>query len=228
MKNYRVVLLFVISISLLLYGCGKPPSPIDMIRTALRGVSTFSIILDDMKEDGNFFKTYYHKYQVVSDDTKTTTDWQEVSKDYFQQYLPFLGMTIWTKQDGKEGTSIGPPGYEYVGNSRYGRWETHSSGRSFWVFYGQYRLLSDLLGPGPIYARGYNRYQGYRSQGRPYYGPNKEYGTNGSLTRQQKPNFYSRRMSTSLTQKASFSNRVNNRIGRTRANVRGRSARVGK
>ena len=63
MKNYRVVLLFVISISLLLYGCGKPPSPIDMIRTALKGVSTFSIILDDMKEDGNFFKTYYHKYQ---------------------------------------------------------------------------------------------------------------------------------------------------------------------
>ncbi len=40
-----------------------------------------------------------------------------------------------------------------VGNPSYGRWSSGSGGRSFWVFYGQYRLFSDLF-RGPGYHRG--------------------------------------------------------------------------
>jgi hypothetical protein len=214
---------------LIVSGCGgAPPSPLDEIGKALGDVPTYSVVLDDMKEEGSFSKSYYHKYRVVTEDGSRDTDWLVVSKEDYQRYLPFLGMTVYAKKDGKVSETAGPPGYEYVGDPRYGKWQSDSSGRSFWVFYGQYRLLSDLLSPRPIYRNDYRTYTGYRSQGRPYYGPNKEYGTSGSYTKQKKPNFYSRRMSREATKKASFSNRVNKRVGRTRSSYRGRGGRAGK
>lgn len=228
MSKYRFIAVAAILATLFLYGCGRPRSPLDEIRAALRGVPTYSVVLDDMKEEGNFFKDYYHKYRIIMEDGKRETGWLEVAEDYFRRYLPFLGMTIWVKKDGKEAEAVGPPGYEYVGHSRYGRWDADSSGRSFWVFYGQYRLMSDLLGRGPIYRDHYTTYTTHRSRNRPYYGPNKEYGTNGSLTKRQKPNFYSRRMSRETAKKASFSDRVNQRVGRTRTGIRSRSGGRGK
>lgn len=39
-----------------------------------------------------------------------------------------------------------------VGNPAYGEWKTGSSGSSFWAFYGQYRLLTDIF-----QGRNYNR-----------------------------------------------------------------------
>ena len=66
-----------------------------------------------------------------------------------------------------------------VGNPSYGRWSSSSGGRSFWVFYGQYRLFSDLLGGrgyyrGPLYYNawysGANRYSYYNDYGRGTYG----------------------------------------------------------
>ena len=159
---------------------------------------------------------------------RSDRDWQEVSKDYFERYLPFLGMTIYVKQEGKGKDAAGPPGYEYVNNPRYGRWDTDSSGRSFWVFYGQYRLLSDFLGPGPLYRNYYDSYYSHRSRGVPYYGPHREYGTNGSYTKRSNPNFYSRRQSQKLAKEASFSKRVNQRIGRTKTSARGRGGSAGK
>ena len=227
MNKSSFIAVGVILASILLFGCGEPPRPIDEIREVLRGVPTYSVVLDDMKEEGNLFKTYYHKYRIISEEGTREGYWQEVPKDYYRRYLPFLGMTIWVKKDGKDGSAIGPPGYEYVGDSRYGRWQTDTSGRSFWIFYGQYRLISDLLGPRRIYRDHYTTYTTNRSQNRPYYGPNKQYGTNGSLTKRQKPDFYSRRMSREKARKTSFSDRVNRRIGRSRPGVR-REGRRGK
>jgi hypothetical protein len=228
MKKCRFVAVTAILTSLFLYGCGGPKPPLDEIRAALKGVPTYSVILDDMKKEGNFSKSYYHKYRIITDDKTTETGWLEVPEDCYRRNEPFLGMTIWVKKDGKESEAIGPPGYEYVGNPRYGRWNTDSSGHSFWAFYGQYMFISALLGPGPIYRNHYTTYNTSRSQGRPYYGSKNEYGTNGSLTKRQKPNFYSRRMAKVRSKQASFSDRVNQRIGRTRTSTRGRSGSWGK
>ena len=227
--NIRRSVIFLSILAIVsLCGCGKPGLPIDSIRNQLRGVPTFSVVLNDMKEEGNFFKSFYHKYDIITEEDQMETDWTEVPKDYYRENVPFLGMTIWVKKDGKEGGGAGPPGYEYVGDSKYGRWERHSSGQSFWVFYGQYRLLSDLLGGGPIFRRNYDTYRDYRSKKRPYFGANREYGTNGSFTKRQKPDFYSRAMSNKLVRESSFSNRVKQRVGRTRTSARGRGTRVGK
>ena len=51
------------------------------------------------------------------------------------------------------------PGSQLVGNPHYGSWQTNSSGSSFWVWYGQYALISSLLG-GP--RVGYGAWSGRR------------------------------------------------------------------
>ena len=69
------------------------------------------------------------------------------------------------------------PGSYLVGNPNYGSWGQGGSGGGFWVFYGQYRLLSDLLG-GSRYNRGiqYNDWNSrshhsyHRDYGRDLYG----------------------------------------------------------
>lgn len=228
MVKCRLLVAVGLLATLLLYGCGGPRPPLDDIRVALKGVPTYSVILHDMKEEGSFFKNFFHQYRVISEKETRETNWLEVPTQTFKQYLPFLGMTIFVKQDGKETGAVGPPGYEYVGQRRYGSWNRDSGGNSFWVFYGQYRFMSDLLGPNPIYRRNYNTYRTYRSQNRPYHGPRKGYGTSGSMTMRQKPNFYSRRKSRDYVRQASFSDRVNRRVGRSRSGVRGRSRRAGK
>jgi hypothetical protein len=216
--------LLLAGLILLIFGCTKPPSPLNDLIRSLKEEPTYSIILDDMQTEGNFVRSYQHKYQVVADEFETTTDWQKVDKKTYARYEPYLGMTIMSKQDGKLDSTAGPAGYEYVGNEKYGRWQTDSSGRSFWVFYGQYRLLSDLFGGRPIYRSDYSTYTSYRSQGRPYFGSGNQYGTTGSVTKKQRPNFYARKMNKS----ASFGNKVNKRIGRTRTSSRSRSRGVGK
>ncbi|MDL1964373.1 MAG: hypothetical protein LWW98_08595 [Deltaproteobacteria bacterium] len=228
MNKCCFVAIVAILTSFFLCACGGSRLPIEKIRASLKNVPTYSIVLEDMKEEGNLFKTHYHKYHIIMDDKTTKTDWLEVPENYFKQNTSFLGMTIWVKKEGKESKAIGPPGYEYVGNERYGQWNTNSSGQSFWAFYGQYHFISALLGHNPIYRNHHTNYTRSSAQNRPYFGHNKEYGTNGSLTKKQKPNFYSRRMSKMKARQASFSDRVNQRTGRTRTSARGRSGSWGK
>ena len=51
------------------------------------------------------------------------------------------------------------PGSQLVGNPNYGSWQTNASGNSFWVWYGQYALISSLLGGPRI---GYGAWSGRR------------------------------------------------------------------
>ena len=51
------------------------------------------------------------------------------------------------------------PGSQLVGNPNYGHWQTNSSGTSFWVWYGQFALMRDLLGGPRI---GYGAWAGGR------------------------------------------------------------------
>jgi len=63
------------------------------------------------------------------------------------------------------------PGSHLVGNPAYGSWGTQN-GQSFWVWYGQYRLFSDLFfGPHYYHSWYYNRpWSYYHDYGRGIYG----------------------------------------------------------
>ncbi len=159
-------------------------------------------------------------------------DWTEVSRKFYDRHQPLLGMVVLAKgEDGKTAQSNYPPGYQYVGNSRYGRWRTDRRGSSFWEFYGKYALFSTLLGGSsrPIYRSDYDSYRSYRGQGRPYYGPSNTYGTGGSATRASNPSFYERQQVRQQAKNRSFSNKVNNRAGRSQgSSARSRSGSRGK
>ncbi|MFQ5707510.1 MAG: hypothetical protein ACE5HO_08695 [bacterium] len=228
-------------LTVLLVACASA-SPLDGIKRQLRSYPEYSVILQDMKEEGNFFKDYYHRYKVVyaekSSDAEnptyqeTVTDWYKVSKREFEKYANYLGMVLVSKSaDGKVADVQYPPGYQYVGDSRYGNWRRDDRGNSFWEFYGKYAFFSHMFGMfgRPIYRSDWDTYRNYRSRGTPYYGPNREYGTSGSYTKQTNKTFFERRRQREFERKSRFAQKVKRRARRSNmSGFRSRSGGFGK
>ncbi|WP_373499828.1 hypothetical protein [Desulfococcus sp.] len=217
-------------ILLALSGCGEIPAPLGDIEGVLKDASSYSIILEDMKEEGNILKEYYHRYRVVREDTADTTDWMQVPEEVYQANEALLGMTIAGKKDGEELPAAAPPGYQYVGDPRYGSWQTDSAGRTFWAFAGGMALgrMLDMGRYPPVYRNDYDAYTAQRSRKSPYFGRNNEYGTFGKVEQKARPDFYARRMAKQAQKKSTFLNKVGERTGRTKTNFRGRSGGRGK
>ncbi len=195
-------------------------TPLERLQREIEPYPEYSVTLQDMREEG-----YYHQYGVVigqpeagSEDLvyrDSILDWQQVGRRTYERYQPHLGMVILSKgSDGIVDQNQHPPGYQQVGNERYGQWRDDGGGRSFWVFYGQYALLSHMIGgfSRPIYRNDWNGYRDARSSGRTYYGPGGAYGTNGSVTRQTNPDFFRRQQARQSAQSRSFGQRVNSRM----------------
>jgi len=224
----------------LLMSCGSQ-APLDRLKAQLDQYPEYSVILEDMKEDGNFIKDYYHRYKVVysekpdAEEQSTRSeisDWFRVTRNEFDKYKNYLGMVILSKSaDGQVSNSQYPPGYQYVGDSRYGNWRQDGRGNSFWEFYGKYAFFSHVFRSfsRPIYRSDWNSYRDSRAARRPYFGRNKEYGTNGSVTKRTNKNFFERRRQRDVARKARFSERVRQRTRRSSMSTfRRRSGGFGK
>jgi hypothetical protein len=129
----------------------------------------------------------------------TTSDerWVEVSPATYQALRNDLGMAIEHKPAGKYDSEADhvaqPAGFAYIApngqSNQYGYWD-HSGGQSFWVFYGQYALMRDLLfnhNYRPLGQSEWEDYRSYQSTGRTYYGRDYEaglpkYGSQGTAT----------------------------------------------
>lgn len=235
-RAFRMALLLCLGVSsLVLIGC-DPPNPLDRLLAELRPYPEFSILLEDMKTSGTFSTDYFHRYKVVigeeiegSEDLSFRDelgDWERVPKAVFRQYEPYLGMVILSKDaSGPVQEAIHPPGYQYVGNPRYGQWRSDSSGGSFWEFYGKYALLSHVFGSfnRPIYRGDWDSYSSSRRSNRPYFGPNREFGTQGTYTRQSNPTFFERQKLKQQRSRQSFSEKVKDRSSRNRRSSMSRS-----
>ncbi len=227
----RVLSLPVLLLFLILSGCGggEEVPPVQKINKALKDFPTYSIILEDMKAEGNFSKSRFHKYRVVQEDTAWSTEWYQVSKDYYKSHENLLGMSLLSKKEGKVESDVAPPGYAYVGDPAYGKWRDDGSGGSFWEFYGKYALISSLMGGwySPIYRTDFDMYKKHRKSRKPFFGSKNQYGTRGTVARKAKPAFYQRK-SAAASGKSSFKDKVSGRMGRTRTGFRGRAGGVGK
>ncbi len=136
---------------------------------------------------------YYHRYALVEGDQSSQTDWEVVSEETYEDYYDDLGMDIVSKPYGSYEdevlTEAAPAGMAYVGNPKYGRWETDNQGRRHWSW-GQsflfYYLAFGGRGRHYYYYTDWNRWNGgYRGR-RSWYGPSggaAVYGTYGSTTR---------------------------------------------
>ncbi len=239
----RLVAVLTMICALLAAGCQAPPA--DPLREVSRGLERYprySIILSDMDVSGTFFKTYKHRYKVLfgkagnegTGGAETVAEegltfdrrelqWTEVDRKFYQQHEPHLGMVLLSKgEDGKVEEAAYPPGYQYVGNSRYGTWRTDRRGNSFWEFYGKYALFSHLMGSSrPIYRNDYDSYRDYRRRRQPYFGGN-AYGTRGTVTRTSNPTFYQRQQARQQTKNQRFSQRAKSRTSSARSRSSGR------
>jgi hypothetical protein len=133
-------------------------------------------------------------------DTTSEERWVTVSRADYDARKNDLGMAIEHKPAGKydnEADRVAQPaGFAYMaspaqGRNQYGYWD-HRDGRDFWVWYGQYALLRDLLfnhDYRPLNRGDWDGYRTYRDRGQTYYGGSggtgQQYGTRGSTTEQR-------------------------------------------
>ena len=230
--DFSIKFFLPLLLCILFSGCGGGSGklPLETLKRDLKDVPTYSIVLEDMREEGTFVKNYFHRYLVVLPEESSQTQWFEVPKNYYNKNIDFMGMALVTKKDGIIDNVVAPPGYSMVGDERYGRWREDNSGNSFWEFYGKYALISSLFGGwySPIHRNDYHAYQRDRAMGKPFFGSNKQYGSTGHIVRATRPSFYSSRMSSVNAKKFSFSNKVSSKIGRTKTGLRSRAGGSGK
>jgi len=131
-------------------------------------------------------------------DVTSDEQWAIVPKTTYDAMRNDLGMAIEHKPAGKfdaEADRVAQPaGMAYVAppsqaSNQYGYWD-HRDGRDFWVFYGQYALLRDLLSNHdyrPFDRYEYEDYRNYQTRGQTYYGRESsgsapKYGTEAPAT----------------------------------------------
>ena len=108
-------LLFFLSVALFLQGCGVGQNPVEKIQNELQNEKEYAIILNDMREEGNFFPSYYHQYRVDVGEQKSQRPFVEVDVSYYKKNEPYLGMVLISKAaDGAVSTTPFPNGYQYV------------------------------------------------------------------------------------------------------------------
>ncbi len=225
--QYAVLAFLVIISSAFLTSCGGSKDktvkdPVDNYTRDLDKYKTYSVILHDMDLEENTFSSDIHKHQykliLPAKDTTggkivrdSLSGWITVSKEAFDKNLDNMGMELLSKnEDGKISKIPAPPGYNnYVGNQRYGSWQSGSNGNSFWAFYGQYMFMSSMFGMmsnRPIYRNSYNDYNRNYRGSKPYYGKTstgqRAYGS-GSASSQ------------AMNSKSRFKSNVASKVGRS-------------
>ena len=231
-ETRKIFTLIFLIFGLLLSSCGGGGSdPVVQLQKELETQPEYSIILNDMREEGNFVPSYYQQYRVDIGENKDIRPFQEVSEEVFKKYEPYLGMALVSKSDkGEVLDTPHPNGYQYVGNPQYGYWRENSNGDSFWEFYGKYMLMSQVMDWAGL-GLGRRHYDDYRTglqSRRTYFGANGEYGTSGTVTKKKKPDFYARRSARKSASAGRFKDKVNRRIGRSKNTFRSRGFSFGK
>jgi hypothetical protein len=225
----------------LLAGCGGGRDPVEELARDLNRYPEFSLILEDLRQEEGFFPDYFLRFKILTAsgqkaagrDTlvyeERLSEEYQVSEEVFSRYEHYLGMVVAAKT--QEGRLSGPaqahpPGYQYVDNPRYGFWD----GGGFWQFYGQYMLLSQLLGGWRINRDDYGDFRRTYERGQPYAGPNAggrtPFGTGGTTVERTRPEFfkqYQQRLGGDR-----FRERAQSRLGRSGSSWGSGSARAGK
>ncbi len=153
----------------------------------------------DYEEEVRIVKTRFP--DAAGKDGVTTSDenWVEIPRATYQVCENNIGMSIAHKPVGKYDSEADdvpePAGFAYMApvgqRNQYGYWN-QGSGGNFWVWYGQYALLRDLLwghSYRPIPSYEWESYRTARTSGQTYYGHDEaggapKYGTHGTFTQQ--------------------------------------------
>jgi hypothetical protein len=154
----------------------------------------------DYRQQIRTVTTHLADASAKTGDTNSQDQWVTVSRADYDARKNDLGMAIEHKPAGKYDTEADrvaqPAGFAYMaspaqGRNQYGYWD-HRDGRDFWVWYGQYSLLRDLLfnhDYRPLNRGDWDGYRTYQDRGQTYYGGSgssgQQYGTRGSTTQER-------------------------------------------
>ena len=158
-------------------------------------------LLVDMRKRGGRYEQELRTVRTREGTTSSDEAWVDVGRPQYQAMERNLGMAVEHKGTGKydsESERVAQPaGFAYMAppgqSNQYGHWE-HSGGRDFWVFYGQYALMRDLLfnrDYRPLDRHEYEDYRDYRQRNQTYYGRDTadnsapKYGTAGTSTHER-------------------------------------------
>lgn len=248
-KNFFVGLLAIATIVFVissLFGSGssnsgntpqKEYTAVEKVIHNYADVPTYSVILTEIKEDDS---KYFQKLTVAipkegdGASRNDVLDWNETTKDDYEQTADFVGLTILNKKDGTITHTAHPPGYSYVGDNRYGSWQQGPSGM-FWAWYAGSMLWSHSYRTPTVRDTDYDAYNYRRSQSQAYYGSrnkNKKTGSstisNKTFSAKNQPEFFAKYQKKKQASSSGFSSRVSQRIGRSSVAVRSRGSGVGK
>ena len=145
-------------------------------------------------------RTHVVNAESKSGETTSEDKWVEVPRATYEAQKNDLGMAVEHKAAGRYDSeaerTAQPAGFAYMAppgqTNQYGYWE-HRDGRDFWVFYGQYALLRDLLFNHSYRPPDRYDWEGYRTSresGRTYYGRDEQagaprYGSQGTATEER-------------------------------------------
>jgi hypothetical protein len=161
-------------------------------------------LLVDMRKRGGDYEqklrtvtTHYPDAAAKNGETTSDERWVTVAQPTYRAMQNDLGMAVEHKSAGQydsEAERVAQPaGFAYMAppgqTNQYGYWD-HRDGRDFWVFYGQYALLRDLLfnrSYRPLERNDWDGYYQSRRSGQTYYGHDSAtgaptYGSQGTAT----------------------------------------------
>src|SRR3989339_389495 len=145
-----------------------------------------SLILTDYFKTGFIIKSYFHRYRIIHSFNSADEQIFRVSKYFWEKNKKNIGMTIFLRQAKDVPVNIipSPPGSQFVGNRAYGHWKLQDSGLRLWAFYSVYQHFPSMLSWGDFRPdqKFYNEMIMAQKNETPFYGTNKEFGTEGAVT----------------------------------------------
>jgi hypothetical protein len=164
-------------------------------------------LLVDMRSHGGRYEqelrtvtTHYPDASAKTGESTSDERWVTVGQSTYRAMQNDLGMAVEHKNPGQYDSeaerTAQPAGFAYMAppgqTNQYGYWDRHD-GRDFWVFYGQYALMRDLLfnhSYRPLERYDWDGYYESRRSGRTYYGHDSasgapRYGSQGTATQER-------------------------------------------
>lgn len=194
---------FLYCMLVILYlGLAKTLSPSELGISYLQNEKSFSkltdkpnvtFILTDTHVTGFLIKTYYQKYRVISGHEEVEDLIIRSSKEFTQKNLDHIGLSIYRRINGIEEFMPLPPGSMYINNPEFGEWIKNEDGELEWHFSKAYKNYPRYLGWTDFRPtqKFYKELMLNKRIGQPYYGPNNEFGPQGSITQKAFPHFFS-------------------------------------
>lgn len=189
-----------------LTACGGtiiPTDPVKEMKEKFASKLAYTIILADMDL---VEETYFHKYKILElmpDKTvaMTTTDWEEISDDFFLLHETNLGMEVLSKKaDGTLNNLVTPPGFtNFIGDTTFGFWYVENE-QMFWKFHPKHEPINTFLALNGIKVlrSEFDEFQEKYLFNRAFYGEitgkdSTKYGTYSRYSFMRWPDFYTRK-----------------------------------